>query len=145
VNEANLVARHNGNASALKHGVHARAELLAPEIAERVADLADLPWATTADRVALEEVGRLLVLIDRLDADLDKRGVTRTKTLPDRTEGLALFAAVGEPDLPVPDRSFGAGLLVDVAADCAALTLCLHGSFSFRVAPPEFALAGALM
>lgn len=84
VNDANLVARHNGNASALKHGLHARAELLAPEIAERVSELADLPWAATADRVALEEVGRLLVLIDRVDADLAKRGSTRTKTLIDQ-------------------------------------------------------------
>jgi hypothetical protein len=31
VNEQNLVARHNGNTSAVKHGLHARAELLAPE------------------------------------------------------------------------------------------------------------------
>lgn len=58
VNNGNLVASHNWNTSAVKHGLHARPELLAPEIAERVAELADLPWATTADRVALEEVVR---------------------------------------------------------------------------------------
>ena len=84
VNSQNLVPAHNGNASALKHGLHARGELLAPEIAERIADLADLPWATQADRVALEEVGRLLVLIDKVDADLAKRGTSRTKTLLDQ-------------------------------------------------------------
>lgn len=84
MNEQNLVARHNGNASALKHGLHARPELLAPEIAGRVSELAELPWASSADRIALEEVGRLLVLIDRVDADLAKRGPTRTKTLLDQ-------------------------------------------------------------
>jgi hypothetical protein len=107
----NLVPSHPGNAPALKHGLHARPEFLAPEIAERVTELAELPWATNADRVALEEVGRLLVLIEHLDADLAKRGTTRTKTLIDQRVRLsrANRATIGNVISVLPD-----GTLVDV-------------------------------
>ena len=68
---ATLVAAHPGNSNREVHGYYSRRRReLTPEAAEIADELMTLPHVTAADRLAAEEIGRLLVMIDRIDAAL---------------------------------------------------------------------------
>ena len=68
---ATLVAAHPGNSNREVHGYYSRRRReLTPAAAEIADELMTLPHVTAADRLAAEEIGRLLVMIDRIDAAL---------------------------------------------------------------------------
>jgi hypothetical protein len=66
----NLVAAHPGNESRLVHGLYRARRQLAPratEIAEALLEAA--PHTIPLDRIGAEEIGALIVTMDRIDAD----------------------------------------------------------------------------
>ncbi len=68
---ATLVAAHPGNSNREVHGYYSRRRReLTPEAAEIADELMTLPHVTAADRLAAEKIGRLLAMIDRIDAAL---------------------------------------------------------------------------
>lgn len=73
-----LVASHPGNAHAERSSVFARRNVaLDPEVQELAAAILAEPHVSAMDEMGATEVAKLLVLIDRLDADLKKRGVVK--------------------------------------------------------------------
>jgi hypothetical protein len=66
----NLVAAHPGNRNREVHGYYSRSRALAPEAVELADALMGVPHIAETDRLAVEEVARLVVLIDRVDAAL---------------------------------------------------------------------------
>lgn len=67
----NLVAAHPGNTNGLAHGAYSVRREVHPRAAE-IADalLAAAPHTVPLDRLAAEEIGALVVLLDRIDAAL---------------------------------------------------------------------------
>ncbi len=69
MNAPRACARVNSNGEV--HGYYSRRRReLTPEAAEIADELMTLPHVTAADRLAAEEIGCLLVMIDRIDAAL---------------------------------------------------------------------------
>lgn len=73
-NPASLVAAHPGNVSAVRHGVYSERvrEPRAREIAEQVMQA---PWVSPVDELGAAELGRLVALIESLDAAIEAGGV----------------------------------------------------------------------
>jgi len=76
-----LVASHPGHRNAEKSGAFSRRDLaLDPEVQAMAGDIMDLAPTQDIDVIGAVELAKLLVLIDRIDADLDQRGVVNKKT-----------------------------------------------------------------
>jgi hypothetical protein len=80
---ASLVPAPPGNTRGLKHGVYSTRREITPEVQEIAASLMELPHVTDSDYAAAIEIGKLVVLIDRIDAALadgkvERRGHLRT-------------------------------------------------------------------
>lgn len=74
-----LVASHPGNAHAELSSVYARRNVrLDPEVQELAAAILAEPHVSAMDEMGATEVAKLLVLIDRIDADIAKRGVVKS-------------------------------------------------------------------
>lgn len=75
-----LVASHPGNTHAERSGAFARRSLAADvEVQELAAAILAEPHVSGMDELGAVEIAKLLVLIDRIDADIAKRGVVRGK------------------------------------------------------------------
>lgn len=74
---ATLQASHPGNTNRLAHGAYSSSAELTPRAAEVADALMSLPHVAALDRLAAEEIGRLVALLERVDADLAERGLTR--------------------------------------------------------------------
>jgi hypothetical protein len=76
-----LVASQPGNANAQKSGAWSRRDLaLDEDVKELAVGIMAGPHVAELDYVGAVEVAKLLVLIDRIDADLAERGITRKKS-----------------------------------------------------------------
>jgi hypothetical protein len=78
---ANLVAAHPGNANAVRYGVHSPDFIrkLAVDIEEELFGACQL---SPVQRVATHEVARCLAMLQRIDLDLDERGIVDRKGQP---------------------------------------------------------------
>jgi hypothetical protein len=66
-----LVAAHPGNANRLVHGLYAEQRDVSPKARAIAEELLTLPWAAESDWPAALEIGKLEVLIDRVDKALE--------------------------------------------------------------------------
>ena len=77
---ATLEASHPGNQNRLIHGAYASGRALEPR-AEEIADaLMTMPHVIELDRLAAGEIGQLIALLERVDADLAERGLTKPRS-----------------------------------------------------------------
>jgi hypothetical protein len=75
-----LVPSHPGNRSAERSSMFARRDIAQdPEVREMAAAIMAVPHVDTMDEVGAVEIARLIVLIDRIDADLARRGLTNSR------------------------------------------------------------------
>ena len=72
-----LQPSHPGNQNRLAHGAYSSNPDLSPRASEVADALMSLPHVAALDRLAAEEIGRLAALLERVDADLADRGLTR--------------------------------------------------------------------
>lgn len=71
-----LVASHPGHRNAERHGAFSRMERpLEPHVQAMAEQILALPHTGDADIIGAIEIAKLLDLIDRIDADLAKRGL----------------------------------------------------------------------
>src|SRR5262245_31685337 len=70
-----LQPEHFRNTSAVRHGAYSR-RTLAPRAREIADELLALPQTVPLDRVAAEEVGAIVAMIEAIDDDLLQRGLT---------------------------------------------------------------------
>ena len=76
-----LVAAQPGNVNALRTGLWSGAALAKdPAVRELAEAVMASPMTDTLDEVGAVEIAKLLVLIDRVDADLAERGIVRPRT-----------------------------------------------------------------
>jgi hypothetical protein len=75
---ANLVAAHAGNANAASAGVYSR-RLLEPRGREIADALQAAPQATPLDQIAAEEIGSLVALVEAIDDEIARKGLTNRK------------------------------------------------------------------
>jgi hypothetical protein len=76
-----LVPSHPDNRNAERSSVFARRNLAQDaEVQEMAGAIMALPHVQGMDEAGAIEIGKLLVLIDRIDADLAERGVTKPKS-----------------------------------------------------------------
>jgi hypothetical protein len=81
-----LVPSHPGNRNAQRSGVFSRRSLAEdPAVRELAAEIMAQPHVADLDEIGAVEIARLMVLIDRIDADLAERGITRGKAGEART------------------------------------------------------------
>jgi hypothetical protein len=73
-----LVPAQVGNANAAKSGVYSP-RLLAPRAREVADALLAAPHAVPLDQPAAEEIGSLVALLEAIDSDLAKRGLTNRR------------------------------------------------------------------
>jgi hypothetical protein len=79
--DTNLVASHPDNRNAERHGVWARRNVaLDPEVQAMAGAIMGMPQVKDMDEAGAVEIAKLIVLIDRLDADLVSRGITKGRT-----------------------------------------------------------------
>jgi hypothetical protein len=71
----NLVARQFENVNAVKHGAFSR-RTMAPRANEIAEELMQAPHTVTLDRIAAEEIGSIVAMLETIDADLLARGLT---------------------------------------------------------------------
>jgi hypothetical protein len=72
---ATLRASQPGNCNALTHGAFSR-RTLEPHAREIADALLELPYAVPLDRLAAEEIGSVVVLLERIDEELLANGLT---------------------------------------------------------------------
>lgn len=73
----NLVAAHPGNKNAQRHGAYSEdGRALAPRAREIADSLMAAPHTVPLDEIAAVEIGRLIALIEAIDEDLTRRGLT---------------------------------------------------------------------
>ena len=70
-----LQSQQVGNTNAVRSGVYSE-RLVAPRAQEIAEALLDTPHRTPLDQIGAEEIGRLIAIIERIDADLAERGLT---------------------------------------------------------------------
>lgn len=76
-----LVASHPGNRSAERSGAFSRRGLAQDaEVQDLAAAVMDAPHTHPMDEAGAIEIAKLIVLIDRIDADLAERGVVKPRT-----------------------------------------------------------------
>ena len=80
-NPATLVASHPGNTNAAKYGVHST-RLIEARAAEIVAHLNEAFEFSLAQRIAVEQVGSSIAILEALDRDLDERGLVDKRGEP---------------------------------------------------------------
>jgi hypothetical protein len=73
-NPRTLVASHPGNTNALKYGVHS-SQSIEPRAAEIVSHLTESFEFSVPQRIAVEQVGRFIAILEAIDRDLDDRGL----------------------------------------------------------------------
>ena len=82
-NRETLVARHDGNLNAAKSGIYSRTgRVLAPRVEEVARQILDASHAHQLDQLGAEEIARLVVLIEAVDDEIDKRGLTSGRGSP---------------------------------------------------------------
>jgi hypothetical protein len=69
-----LVAAHPGNKTATKYGVHS-SRFIEPRAAEIALQLTRSFEFSIAQLIAVEQVARLMAILEALDRDLDERGL----------------------------------------------------------------------
>ena len=73
-----LVASHPGNVHAATHGIYSRAGRVLSGRASEIADgILAAPHVGGMDEFGAAEIGRLVALIEAMDAELDANGLTR--------------------------------------------------------------------
>jgi hypothetical protein len=73
-----LVAAHPGNTNAVKSGVFSSTgRILAPRAKEISNAIMAAPHVSALDRIAAEEVGSLIALVEAIDRDLANNGLTK--------------------------------------------------------------------
>lgn len=73
-----LVASHPGNSNALGHGVYSRAGRALSSRAAEIADaIMDEEHVRGMDEHGAAEIGRLVALIEAMDFEIEKNGLTR--------------------------------------------------------------------
>jgi hypothetical protein len=83
-NPSTLVAAHPGNQNRFAHGAYSPRRELEPRAAEIAEALLEAPHTVALDRLAAEEIGALVLLLDRVDAALsdgrveNRRGQVRS-------------------------------------------------------------------
>lgn len=81
-----LVASHPGNVHAQRSGAFSRRGLAQdPEVRELSEQIMVAEHTVPLDEVGAIEIAKLTILIDRIDADLAKRGITKGKGAEPRT------------------------------------------------------------
>jgi hypothetical protein len=94
-----LVASQPGNRNAERTGLFARMERpLEPTVQAMAAEVMALPHTGALDEVGAVEIAKLVHLLDRIDADLNSKGLTRKKRRASCAAGLP------RPLLPAPGR-----------------------------------------
>lgn len=73
-NPSTLVASHPGNTNAVKYGVHSP-RFLQSRATEIVAHLTESFEFSVVQRIAVEQVGRFVAILEAIDRDLDERGL----------------------------------------------------------------------
>jgi hypothetical protein len=73
-NPGTLVAAHPGNTNAVKHGAYS-SRLIESRAAEIVAHLTQSFDFTVAQRIAVEQVGSCIAILEAVDRELDERGL----------------------------------------------------------------------
>jgi hypothetical protein len=80
-----LVAAHSGNRNAERSSVYAVRDIaLDPEVQTLAESIMAAPHVEPMDELAAVEIARLMVLIERIDADLAKRGMVKRKSTEPR-------------------------------------------------------------
>src|SRR5216683_1410463 len=75
---ANLVSAQFGNANAVKSGAFSRTGApLAQRAAEVATEVVSGPQVSRLDELGAQEIGRLVALIEAIDNDIGKNGLTR--------------------------------------------------------------------
>lgn len=73
-----LLASHPGNSNALSHGVYSRAGRVLSSRAAEIADaILEEPQVRAMDEHGAAEIGRLVALIEAMDLEIEKNGLTR--------------------------------------------------------------------
>src|SRR3954447_22638101 len=74
---ATLVARHPGNRNAERHGVYGSGRALEPRAQELADAIMREPHTVAIDEPGAREIARLIVLLETIDAELERGGLTR--------------------------------------------------------------------
>jgi hypothetical protein len=83
-NTETLYPAHPGNTNAVRSGVFSRTgRILAPRAQEIVDELMRAPHVVELDRVAADEIGQLVALIEAIDCDIAERGLRSRRSLLD--------------------------------------------------------------
>lgn len=73
-----LVASHPGNTNAVKSGVFSSTGRILPPRAREIAEsILAAPHVSALDRIAAEEIGSLVALVEAIDGDLATNGLTK--------------------------------------------------------------------
>jgi hypothetical protein len=81
-NQSNLFPAHPGNQNAVRSGAFSRTgRPLAPRAEEIATELMRAPHVVDLDRVAAEEIGQLVALIEAIDCDIAERGLRSRRSL----------------------------------------------------------------
>jgi hypothetical protein len=83
-NQATLIPAHPGNQNAVRSGAFSRTgRVLAPRAQDIADELMQAPHTVPLDRVAAEEIGQLVALIEAIDCDIAERGLRSRRSLLD--------------------------------------------------------------
>ena len=80
-NPGTLTAAHPGNTNAVRYGVYSP-RFIERGAAEIVAQLTESLEFSAAQRIAVEQVGRCIAILENIDRDLSERGVTDKRGQP---------------------------------------------------------------
>jgi hypothetical protein len=81
-NTNTLYPVHPGNTNAVKSGAFSRSgRILAPRAAEIADALMEAPHVVELDRIAAEEIGQLVALVEAIDLDIAERGLRSRRSL----------------------------------------------------------------
>jgi hypothetical protein len=82
-NRETLVARHDGNLNAAKSGIYSRTgRVLAPRVEEVARLILAASHTHDLDELGAREIARLVVLIETVDDEIDRRGLTTGRGSP---------------------------------------------------------------
>jgi hypothetical protein len=81
-NTETLYPAHPGNTNAVKSGAFSRTgRVLAPRAVEIADALMEAPHTVELDRVAAEEIGQMVALVEAIDLDIAERGLRSRRSL----------------------------------------------------------------
>ncbi len=82
-NPETLVARHDGNLNATKSCIYSRTgRVLAPRVEEVARMILDASHTHELDELGAQEIARLVVLIESVEAEIERRGLTNGRGAP---------------------------------------------------------------